>query len=494
MNGRRASLAFAGCVILLISACGQKPGVADQFSAAGGLPPGATIDAQGNIVDAEGNIIGQGGGTSGLGTSSGLGGSSSSGTGGSSSGSSGGTSTGGSTSGGETGGGTSGGGSPTGGDTTGVTNDTITIGAHAPLTGAAPVPSDSAEKGKDLYFRWMAKNGKTVNGRKVEIVLKNDNYNPSQAVAVCKEMVEQEKVFILSGSAGTDQIQACARYAASVGVPYLSAGVTEVGLTGLPGYFATTTTYPDQGLLLADMLVDDLGAKNEKNGMVRFDTPNFQDAHDAFVRAMTAKGARVVYDRAVSKGSDQTVAQTVVQELKAAGIENVNVLMSPIFFIQVLQAARTQQYTPQWVGVGIQMTFDTVAAVGCRNGTLDKAKMFSPFPAWIDRNRYDADFDKAVRAFYADSECNSNGCGDDFIWLAWSGGKTSWELLSLPGRDLTRERFVYELERARGLSNGIGPRLTFSPGDHFGADEVHVSEARCSDARWHTLKSFVKDF
>ena len=483
MNIRR--IVVVACVFALFAAgCGQKPGVSEQL-ATGTLPPGATVDAEGNIVDAQGNIIGStedGTFSSGeFGSSDNI----------------------------DTPGDTPGegpddddgtepppSGNPppsTGGDTTGVTNDTVTIGAHAPLTGAAPVPSDSAEKGKDLYFRWMEDQKERIFGRKVEVILRNDNYNPSQAVAVCKEMVEKDKVFLLSGSAGTDQIQACARYAASVGVPYLSAGVTEVGLTGLPNYFATTMTYADQGPLMADMLVSDLGAKNEKNGMVRFDTPNFQDAHDAFASAMSKRGARLDYDRAVCKCATSTEAQTVVQEMKAAGIENVNVVLSPLFFLQMLQAARTQQYTPQWTAVGIQMTFDTITSVGCRNGTIDKMKAFSPFPAWIDRNRFDTDFDKALRKFH-NEECNSSGCGDDFMWLAWSGSKTFRSVLELTGKNLTREAFVYKMERARGLKNGIGPELNFSPEDHFGAAEVHVSEARCSDAKWHTLKTWVSDF
>ena len=183
----------------------------------------------------------------------------------------------------------------------------------------------------------------------------------------------------------------------------------------------------------------------------------------------------------------------LLDAIRTAGIENVNVLLSPIFFLQMLQAARTQQYTPQWVAVGIQMTFDTVTSVGCRNGTIDKMKAFSPFPAWIDRDRFDQDFDKALQAFYS-SECSGENCGDDFMWLAWSGSKTLAGIFEKLGRDLTREKFVYELERMKGLKNGIGPTLNFSPGDRFGANEVHVSEARCGDARWHTLKTWVSDF
>lgn len=480
-----------GVFLLIAAACGQKPGVA--------LPPGTILNAQGQVVDADtGEVLGTleevAGGTTdlagGLGTSTG--GTTSGGT------TSGGTTTGGTTSGGTTttGGGEEGTGSepaqePTGpGNATGVTDKVIKIGIHAPLTGAAPVPSDSVEIGKDLYFRWMADKGESLFGRTVQVVLKNDQYNPSTAVAVCKEMVEKDEVFLLAGSAGTDQIQACARYAASVGVPYLGAGVTELVLNQLQNYFATSMTYNDQGPMLADMLVSDLGAKGEKNGMLTFDTPNFEDARQGFMEGMEKLGAPVVYDRRVSKGAGTSEANTVVQEMKTQGIENVFVLTSPVWWLNVLKQADAQQYAPQWVGVGISMTFDTVASVACRGGnSIDGSKFFSPFPAWFDSKRFDPEFSQAMAKFHP----NEQG-GDDFMWLSWSGSKSIWDMLKRVGESPTREKFIYELERMRGLKNGIGPELNFAPGDHFGADQVHVSEARCSDNRWHTIKSFVSDF
>jgi branched-chain amino acid transport system substrate-binding protein len=478
---------------MLIAACGQKPGVAEQF--AGVLPEGASINEQGQIVDAEGNVIGTaagglGGGDLGGGTA--IGGTSGGTTGGSTGG---GTTGGGTTGGGTTGGGTTGGGATgggtTGGTTTGVTNDTIKIGSHAPITGAAPVPSDSAQKGSDVYWKWLRENKQTINGRYVESELKNDNYNPSQAVAVCKEMVERDKVFLLSGVAGTDQIQACARYAASVGVPYLSAGVTEIGLTGLRNYFTMSTTYPDQSPLLADYLVTRLGAKGEKNGILRYDTPNFEDSHDAFVKAMKAKGARIHYDRAVSKGAGTTEAQTVVQEMKAAGIENVYFLVAPVWFIQVMKAADTQNYHAQWVGPGISMTWNTVMSPSCP--AINGAKFFAPFPAWNDINRFDPDFQKAVRQIY-NEECNSSGCGDDFMILGWGASRQIGLLLENAGRALSREGFILRTEKARNVKAPGMVELNYSANDHFGANQVHVHEARCSTRRWHTIMSFVSDF
>jgi len=478
---RLVAVAVMGLMLLIAAACGQKPNVALQASGSGGLPAGFAVNEEGEVVNtATGEVVGDAEDL--LGTDSGLGAVAGSGT----------VEGGGEVVAGEDPG-TSGGAAPPpsgGGDTTGVTADTIKIGIHAPLTGAAPVPSDSVEKGKDLYFRWMADQGQTLFGRQVEVVLKNDQYNPSTAVSVCKEMVEKDNVFLLSGAAGTDQIQACARYAASVGVPYLGAGVTELVLNQLPNYFATTTTYNDQGPLLADMLVSDLGGKNEKNGMLTFETPNFEDARQGFRDGMKRQGATIHYERTVSKGSGTPEARTVVQEMSTQGIENVYVLTSPVWWLNVLKQADTQQYNPQWIGVGISMTFDTVASVGCGGGnSIDGAKFFSPFPAWIDVNKFDPDFRKAVDKFHPEKRG-----GDDFMVLSWQGSKTIWDMFQGIGKDLSREAFMYEVERMRNLKNGLGPVLNYSPDDHFGASEVHVSEARCSDRRWHTIKSFVSDF
>ena len=466
--------------LLLLAACGQKPGI--QNLAGGELPAGATMNERGQIVDAQGNVIGSASDLSdGVGVASGDGNTSSAGSSEASEGS-----------GSEAA--DSPGASASGATTTGVTGTTIKLGAHAPTTGAAPIPSDSATKGNDLYYEWLREIDEPINGRHVETMLKYDNYNPSQAVAVCKEMVEKDHVFLLYGFAGTDQIQACGRYAASVAVPYLSVGVTETGLETLPNYFAVSMTFREQGPLLTDLLTTKLGAKQEVNGMLWFDTPNFEDAHSSFIDTMDRAGAPIAYDRRISRGAGQTEAQTAVQEMKARGIENVYVLTSPVWFLQVLQSARTQEYEPQWVGVGITKALDSVASVGCRNGTINGAKFFSPFPAWAEIDRYDPDFKKAVRAVYPEKDQ-----GDDIMLVGWGMAKVTAELLRAGGRDLTREGFIAAAERQKNIKTGVFPPVSFAPGDHLGGSAVHLNEAQCSgykngDNRWHTIAPTVSDF
>ena len=467
-------VALAAACLLVAAACGQKPGVAEQPGAvaAGGelqLPEGTALDAEGNLIDTEtGEIIATAEELAEQNTSLG----SDTGTTGT----------------GETSGDTAGdggtGAAPSGeGDSTGVTADTIKIGIHAPITGAAPVPSQSFQKGKDLYWDWLKQNKQSILGRDVEVTFRNDNYNPSQAVSVCREMVEEDKVFLLVGIAGTDQIQACARYAASVGVPYVSAGVTEIGLSDLRNYFAIWLTYKQQGPLLADMMVTKLGARDETNGMLRFRTPTFEDAHSGFLEGMKKHGAPVQYDRTVSKTAGQTDAQAIATEIcQQENVDNLYVLTSPTFFIQLAQSAANQRCFPQYVGVGLSMTIDTVASVACRNqSSIDKARFLSPFPAYANSDQYDPDFRKA-------------GGTDDIMFGLWGASKVVAEMLKTGGNSLTRQSFILGSERLRNVKTGVLPNFSFSEGDHLGGTAMHLNRAECSQNRWVTEQAFVSDF
>ncbi|MGI8775392.1 MAG: ABC transporter substrate-binding protein [Actinomycetota bacterium] len=477
-------VAVAALLLIVAAACGQKPGVnqlAGNTLGAGFVPPeGTELDAEGNLINsdtgevlataeelAEGPTLAGGdtGDTTGItgdgGTNDGATGNDPSDPGddpGEDPATSG------------------------GGTTTGVSDSTIKIGIHAPITGAAPVPSASFQRGKDLYWNWLKSNNKSIHGRTVQTVFRNDNYNPSQAVSGCREMVEKEKVFLLVGIAGTDQIQACARYAASVGVPYISAGVTEIGLEGLRNYFAVWMSYKQQGPLLADMLVDKLGAKSEKNGMIRFATPLFQDAHDAFIAGMKQKGAPVQYDRTVPKTAGQSEAATIATELNQQGIENVYVLTSPTFFLYLANAAAGQGYRPQWTGVGLSMAIDTVASVGCKNSnSIANARFLNPFPAYVNSNQFDPDFRTA-------------GGNDDIQFGLWGVSKVLGGMFENAGKNLSREGLILANEKLRNMKTGVYPPVSFTASDHFGGSQMHLNRADCPNGRWVTEQAFVSDF
>ena len=368
---------------------------------------------------------------------------------------------------------------PAGGDATGVGRETIKIGIHLPITGAAPVPAIAA-RSVSLYFSYLEDQGLSINGRRVEVVLRNDEYTTEGARQACKDMVEGEKVFLLLGYVGPHSIQACARYAARIGVPYLAPGSLEPGLTGLSSHFGLSMTYNRQNPLVAQLLVDRFGARDEKNALVRIAAadppPRFVTAREA----MEARGARIDVEHLLTAQPDPLEMRPIVLDLKQKGIENVWFGGSPNHFIFFQNEAVKQGFRPQVVGIGPSVAFDFTLGATCTQADAGHGSVFlHPAPGFVDRDRFDPAFEEA-------------GGTNEIDWMFWGLSKPIAELLELPGPRLTRERFLWYAARAKGIETGVFPDISLSPADHFGGEAMHVLEADCRDRLWHTVEAFYK--
>ena len=84
--------------------------------------------------------------------------------------------------------------------TPGVTDTSIKVGSWGPLSGPA-APWSTVLKGMEAYFSHINASG-GINGRKIEFIYRDDQYNPSKTPAVVRELVEKENVFAIVGGTG----------------------------------------------------------------------------------------------------------------------------------------------------------------------------------------------------------------------------------------------------------------------------------------------------
>ena len=467
---RRAVACALGIALLSITAaCGQKPGVhveaaegEAQQSSSSGSGGGGGATTGGVATDVSGGVSGDTtGGTTGGGT-----------------------------------GGTGGGGTGatdagaalqlSGKDRTGVSDDAINIAVHAPVTGAAPLPAESFEKSRDLYWRYVTQmKGEKVLGRsKVNVAFKDDKYTPNTAIQACRELSSSS--FLLVGAGGTDQIQACAQFSEQSGVPYLSAGVTEVGLGDLENYFAASMTYPQQTELLAQYIKKNLAGK--KVGAIITNTPNFDDAAKAWDTAVAKQGLPYFKTLRHPKGNNSWIT-AYASEMKGAGVQVLFFLSAPVDYIQFAQQAGTQSFRPQYVGVGISKGLNAVLGAGCPdvNGGIH----FSPFPGldWARQNV--PEFFQAGQRFGVPT--------DDLALALWGLASVEHEAFKryeqvYGSTDLTREDFVKMLQVQKGLAPKVFPQLSYSPDNHFGANQVHVLQADCASGEHKTLATYASGF
>ena len=121
-----------------------------------------------------------------------------------------------------------------------------------------------------------------------------------------------------------------------------------------------------------------------------------------------------------------------------------------------------------------------MASAGCaaNNSTLN-AQFFNPSPAWQGHAAYDKGYDAAIAA--AEKHSNNNFPNDDIVWLLWGLMRTVGDILQAAGKSLNRQGFVYSTEHLRGVHTGVYPDLSFSPSDHFGANQVQVLKNVCKN-------------
>ena len=117
----------------------------------------------------------------------------------------------------------------------GITARSVTIGGTFPLTGPAssyaPIPA-----GMKAYFAYInARRGpdekRGIGGRQIIWKYYDDGYNPVNSVQLQRRLVEQDKVFAVVGTLGTEVNEAVRPYLNAQKVPHVlvSTGASEFG-------------------------------------------------------------------------------------------------------------------------------------------------------------------------------------------------------------------------------------------------------------------------
>jgi ABC-type branched-subunit amino acid transport system substrate-binding protein len=358
-----------------------------------------------------------------------------------------------------------------GSDRTGVSDTHITVGAHAPATGAAPLPQGVFEWGTDLYWRYLHEvKGETVLGRQIRVEVRDDRYQPSSALQVCRELMQH--TFSMTG-VGADGIAACGRLAGAQRVPYVSMGADEGELANNPWYFAMSVTYPQQAELWAQYVKRHF--PGQKVGATAIDTSNWNAAVDAWHAALERHG--VDYHPTLRHGRDDgTWYESQARALNNAGVTVVFALTSPIHLTNFATKVTDNRFpmTLLYISPG---GLNTLLNSFCPQ--LANTLAFSAWPS--------IDLIPQLAPEYADAiqqmGIRPNPVDIDLGLALWGVNQMAHAMFThygnLYGNDLTREDYRDAIENMT-ISTGLFPDQTFTPSNHFGTRPgVHVLKANC---------------
>lgn len=375
-------------------------------------------------------------------------------------------------------------------ETEGINNDQITICAHVPISGAAPLARHQDRFGQ-FYFNYVNKELGGIYGRKVRFLAYDDQYNPTGARAAF-ERCRREGAFIYVGAAGTDQIVSVAKLAEQYRVPYLHGPTSDKDLSNSKYNIHAAPTYEAQHRYLARYLVKRYG-KDTKFGMVRVASVFFEAGHDAFVDELKKLGVTLAVDREVQK--DETSFSAVIQDLRANGVEVVNNFTTPSIWLKMLPQA--QGYRPTWTAVSPIAGYNLVANA---LGPSSKAVVFQHFNPGCNCTKFEGGADpnlpyaahikRFVQIFKKYSPEQKPEI-DDFDYGAYISAQGLHRLLLALGPNPTRSGLFELVKTYKENAAEVAPGCPadYTRGGRRGGHGVNVLEL--SGGKWKQVQSCV---
>ncbi|MFL5940174.1 MAG: ABC transporter substrate-binding protein [Gaiellaceae bacterium] len=228
---------------------------------------------------------------------------------------------------------------------TGVTSSQVLIGGTTPLSGNASA-YQSVAKGAAAYFRYVNAHG-GVNKRKIKYVYKDDGYDPSKTAEKTRELVQQDKVFAIFNSLGTEQNLATRAYLNAVKVPqlFVASGATTFGkdYKQYPWTIGYQPNYRAEGTIYGRYV-----AKTSPKARIGVLYQNDDYGKDllAGLRNGLAKKAKLIKSKQSYDVTDDQV-QSQVARLKAAKVNTVMLFATPKYAIQTFVYASRIGWRPR---------------------------------------------------------------------------------------------------------------------------------------------------
>jgi ABC-type branched-subunit amino acid transport system substrate-binding protein len=340
----------------------------------------------------------------------------------------------------------------------GVTKTSIKLGITVPLTGPASPGYAKVAPAMKAYFEYVNANG-GVNGRKINLIIKDDKYLPQEAVNRTNELILRDKVFAIVGALGTANnlaVNSKVRLGAR-GVPTLFVNTGFSGFANkrkFPTLFPLFPSYAMEAKVMGTYIKENFAGK--KLGLIVQNDDFGQDALKGFATAGVKFDETIKY---VSGTQSATTATTWIQKLAAARVEVVYLFGVSTATAAALAVAAQAGYRPQWIlgsvgGDATTIRTATAVPVAVLNGALGASFM----PDAADTA------DEYVKFFREiNDEYNKGVDFDNNVLAGMNGGMMVAQALKAAGPKLTRKRLIAAIENsgASFASAGLAP-LAFS--------------------------------
>jgi branched-chain amino acid transport system substrate-binding protein len=374
----------------------------------------------------------------------------------------------------------------------GITARTITIGGTFPLTGPvssyAPIPA-----GMKAYFSYInARKGpdgkRGIYGRQIVWKYYDDAYSPASSIQLTRKLVQEEKVFAVVGSLGTEVNDAIRPYLNSVRVPHVlvSTGASHFGkeYKQYPWTIGWQPDYVAEGRLYGSDI-----RRNHRNAKIAILYQNDSYGKDYVIGFKTALGdanakRQIVGEEPFDVTSPSPASQLV--KLRASGADTLMIFVTTRATFQTYGIIRALNWKPARIYLNSVTATDALMATAVAsssaatvNGSISIAYLKDPAsPRWAN--------DPIVKQYTTlMGKYNPRGrVSDGLNFYGFAKAHTFVRAMYKAGRNPTRASLMRALLSFNETSPYAlpGVRLKTSATDHFMIS--HIQPQRFNDGNW----------
>ncbi len=336
----------------------------------------------------------------------------------------------------------------------GVTDTEIHIGQWSPQTGPAAAWG-SVARGTGAYFQWINDNG-GIHGRKIVYHMFDDAYNPAKTVAGVKELQEGTGIFAWACGVGTSTGLAVKDYLAQNNIPWVGPAAGSLNWVNPPqkNLFAVYPLYDGEAKALVRYAVESMGKKRVAVAYLNdeYGKNGLRGAQEELAKHGLKTVAEVPFE------ANDSDLNPHVMKLKKSDADMVLLWTTVTHAAKVVGISKAMKFEPQFMSTSTCSDFPLMMYItkGTWEGVICATFGELPDSGHPGIVKYKTEvFDK-----YAAKEERWG----IFYYAGILFVEPMIEALKNAGPDLTREKFITEMEKIKGFKS-IGPEVTFKPFD-----------------------------
>jgi branched-chain amino acid transport system substrate-binding protein len=367
--------------------------------------------------------------------------------------------------------------------TPGVTANEVVIGGTIPITGVASAYR-TVGLGAAAYFRYVNAHG-GVNHRKIRYIIKDDQYDPAQTMDKTRELVEQDHVFAIFNSLGTEHNLATRPYLNALKVPqlFVASGATTWGkdYKQWPWTIGYQPNYRAEGTIYGRYITKT--APKSRIGVLYQNDDYGKDLLAGLRNGLGKKRKLIVSTQGYNV--DDPNVQSQIAKLKGAKANTLMLFSTPKFTLQAYAYARGLGWRPKVYVNAVSSASNVmgIATVGNgkkqTDGTISIVFLKDPTdPRWAK--------DRGIKLYRTIMKrYKGTNPSDVYNVFGMSVAHTFVEALKKAGKNPTRDSIMraathLNIRNDPFLLPGIVVRTT--PSDHFPLDQARLE--RYHNGRW----------